>query len=161
MLDSVTVVADLLLQNGVNIDARPDGPFGLATGAVGAFLSTLLVGAILIAVVPDYTEAKIRTVFADPVESFLYGFLALVVLIVLIVALVLTIIGILFVIPLVLVAWLAWAVGATIAFVAIGDRLVGHHDGWLRPLVVGAGIGGLVSFVIGAIGFGAVLRDYA
>jgi hypothetical protein len=67
------------------------------------------------------------------------------------------------------VAYLAWAVGASIAFLAVGDRLVGHEDGWTKPLLVGAainggltltGIGGIVTFGIGAAGFGAVLRDF-
>jgi len=52
---------------------------------------------------------------------------------------------------------------------AVGDRLVGHEDGWLKPLAVGAGVngalaltavGGVLSFAVGAAGFGAVLRDW-
>lgn len=50
----------------------------------------------------------------------------------------------------------------------IADRLVGHEDGWLVPLLIAAainaglalsGIGGLVSFVLGALGFGTILDD--
>ena len=61
---------------------------------------------------------------------------------------------------------------------SVGSRLLGHQcraalvgreDGWLKPLVVAAlinggltltGIGGLVSFAVGAAGFGALLRDW-
>jgi hypothetical protein len=48
--------------------------------------------------------------------------------------------------------------------------LVGRDRGWLAALLVGAGINGLltltgigsiVSFGVGAVGFGAVLRDRA
>lgn len=160
---------DLLLQNSRPVDPGPGGIFGLAGGAMGAFLSTLIVGGILLAVLPDYTEGKVRNVFGDPVASFVYGFLALILLALVVVVLVITVVGIIVAIPLVVLAWLVWAVGATLAFLAIGDRLVGHRDGWLKALLVGAlingalaltGIGGLVSFVLGAIGFGTVLREY-
>jgi hypothetical protein len=44
---------------------------------------------------------------------------------------------------------------------AAGERLVGRGEGWLKPLLVAAAInGGLISFAIGAAGFGAVLQDY-
>lgn len=176
MLEAVTVAldglaharigVDWLLQQDPDVDLR--GPPGLAGGAVGAFLTTLIVGALLIAVGPRYTERKLVEVVEDPVGSFVRGFVGLVLLVLVVVALVFTIVGILVAFPLVLVAYLAWAVGATIAFLAIGDRLVGRDDGWTKPLVVGAaingglaltGVGGLVSFVVGAAGFGAVLRD--
>lgn len=137
--------------------------------AVSTFLTTLVVGAILIAVAEPYTEARMAEVLAEPVDSFLYGLVCLVFLILAIIMLVITFIGILVAIPLAIVTFLVWAVGASIAFLAIGDRLVGHDDGWLKPLVVGAaingglaltGIGGLVSFAVGAAGFGAVLKAY-
>lgn len=142
---------------------------GVASAAVSAFVSTLVVGAIMVAVAPGYTERMMRRVVDDPVGSFVYGVLALLTLVVLIVALALTIIGIVVVVPLALVASLVWAVGATIAYLAIAERIVGRDDGWLTPLVVGAGIngavtltgvGGVVSFCVGAAGFGAILRDW-
>lgn len=149
----------------------PDvGPtVGLGGGAFSAFLTTLLVGAIMIALVPGYTERMVDHVRNDIGESFIYGLLVLVVLILLTLILVLTIVGIIVAIPLAILAGLVWAVGAVIGFLAIGERLVGSEDGWLKPLVVGAlingglaltGIGGLVSFAIGAVGFGAVIRDW-
>ncbi len=167
MLESITVVGDVLLSIDVNTDI--DGPSGLASGAVGAFLTTLIVGGILVVLAPDYTERKVAEVFDDPVTSFIYGFLFLLLLVLIVVVLVVTIIGILVAIPVVILAYLVWAVGATIGFLAIGDRIVGHEDDWLKPLLVAAaingalaltGIGGIVSFLIGAVGFGAILRDY-
>ncbi|TYL38242.1 hypothetical protein CV102_13685 [Natronococcus pandeyae] len=167
MIDGIFLGAEVVLQNGVDVDTGLDGPSSLVSGAIGAFLTTLIIGAILVAVSPEYTERMVEDVPQDPLASFLYGFLALILLALAIAVLVLTIVGILVAIPLVIVAYLAWAVGATIALLAIGVRLVGREDGWTKPLLVAAaingglaltGVGGLVSFVIGAVGFGAVLR---
>jgi hypothetical protein len=107
-------------------------------------------------------------VLEEPLGAFVYGVVALLALVVVTIILAITIVGLLVAIPLALVAYVVWAVGAAIAYLAIGDRLVGHDDGWLKPLLVGAaingvltltGIGGLIAFGIGAIGFGAVLRN--
>lgn len=169
MIDGIFLGAEVVLQNGVDVDTGLDGPSSLISGGIGAFLTTLIIGAVLVAVSPEYTERMVEDVPQDPLASFLYGFLALILLALAIAVLVLTIVGILVAVPLVIVAYLAWAVGATIALLAIGDRLVGREDGWTKPLLVAAaingglaltGIGGLVSFVIGAVGFGAVLRGF-
>jgi len=142
---------------------------GLGGGAVGAFLTTLIVGAILVAVAEEYVEAKMTEVVEEPVDSFLYGIFALLALVVLIFLMVLSVVLIIIAIPLAVIATIAWAAGASIAFLAIAERLIGREDGWLKPLLLAAGIngalaltgiGGLVSFAVGAAGFGAVLRDY-
>lgn len=149
---------------GVNVDIALGE--GVAGGAVGAFLTTLVVGAIMVAVVPEYTERMMGVVLDEPIGSFAYGLVSLIALVLLIVVLVITVIGVVVALPLLLVAYVAWAVGATIAYLAIADRLVGRADGWLKALLVGAalngllaltGIGGLLSLCIGAAGFGAVL----
>ncbi|WP_439028638.1 hypothetical protein [Haloarchaeobius sp. DT45] len=153
--------------NGIDVNVNPT--FGLVGGAISAFLTTLLVGAILVALAPTYTEKMMDRVLSEPVGSALYGILSLVLVLVLTLILVITIIGILVAIPLGIVVFVAWAVGAAIAYLAIGERLVGREDGWAKPLLVGAaingglaltGIGGLVAFCIGAAGFGAVLRSW-
>jgi hypothetical protein len=59
-----------------------------------------------------------------------------------IVVLVITLIGILVAIPPALLAYVVWAVGAAVAFLAIGDRMVGREDGRAKPLPVGAALKG-------------------
>ena len=163
------LVLNPVAQTGPNVDVGVDPGVGVVGGSIGAFLTTLVVGGVMIAVVPDYTERMMGIVLDEPVGAFVYGFVALLIVVVLTVLLAITIVGILLALPLALVAYLVWAVGAAVAYLAIGDRLVGHDDGWVKPLLVGAGIngalaitgiGGLVSFAIGAAGFGAVLRDW-
>ena len=163
------LVLELVAQTGPNVDVGVNPGVGVVGGAIGAFLTTLVVGGIMVAVVPDYTERMMGIVLDEPVGAFVYGFIALLVVVVLAVLLAITIIGVLLALPLALVAYVVWAVGAAIAYLAIGDRLVGHDDGWVKPLLVGAGIngalaltgiGGIVAFGIGATGFGAVLRNW-
>lgn len=171
MIDFVESVLSIVLiaqvDPGLNVDIALGE--GVAGGAIGAFVTTLVVGAILIAVVPEYTERMIGLVLDEPVESFAYGILSLLVLFVLILLLVITVVGILIALPLILVAYVVWGVGAAIAYLAIADRLVGHEDGWLKPLLVAAGIngllvatgiGGILAICIGAAGFGAVLKTW-
>ena len=157
----------LVLQRGVDVPVRTP-LFNVVGGAVGAFLTTLVVGAILIAVAPAYTERRMADLVAEPVGSFVYGVVALLALGFVILLLFITIVGILVAAPLALLAWAIWAVGSVVAFLVVADRIVGHEDGWLVPLLVGAGInglltltgvGGILSFCLGAAGFGAVLRS--
>ncbi len=159
----------ILAQMGPEV-APSTGTSGITSllgSAIGAFLTTLIVGAILIAVAPEYTRGRMDDVMKEPVGSFLYGLVSLVLLLIVVVILIVTVIGIFIAIPLAFAAYILWAVGAAIAFLAIGDRLVGHADGWAKPLLVGAaingaltltGIGGIITFAIGAAGFGTVLR---
>lgn len=163
-----TTVLPLLAQMGSDINIDLGSGISLVGSALGAFLTTLVVGGIMVAVVPDFTERMMAAVLENPVGSFVYGVVCLVAAVVVTVLLVITIVGILAAVPLGLATYLLWAVGSAIAYLAIGDRLVGREDGWLKPLLVGAGIngaltltgiGGIVAFCIGAAGFGAVLRD--
>ncbi|WP_232702369.1 hypothetical protein [Halobacterium wangiae] len=166
-LVSEAVTRSLLALAGSGVDVTVGE--GLAGGAVGAFLTTLVVGAIAVAVFPERTEALMEAVLDDPVGSFAYGLLVSIALFVVAVVLVLTIVGILVAIPLLLVAYVLWAAGAAVAYLAIADRLVGHEDGWLKALLVAAtingllaatGVGAIVAVCIGIAGFGAVLRPY-
>jgi len=167
MLTALAAVSEVFLQVDVNLDLNPVA--NVVQGAVGAFLTTLVVGAILTAVAPEFLEDRMAAVVDDPVGSFVYGFLVLVFLALAVFVLVITILGILVAIPLVLLAYVVWAVGATVAFLAIAERLVDREgDDWTRPLLVAAalngglvltGVGGILAFCIGAAGFGAVLED--
>lgn len=159
---------NLLATTGSDIDVQVGPEQTLFGGAVSAFVTTLLVGALLVAFAPAYTERMIDDVFEDPVGPFLYGITVLLLLIVIIILLVISIIGILFVVPLAIIAGLVWAAGSTITLLGVAERLVGHEDGWLVPLFVAAainaglalsGVGGLVSFVLGALGLGTILDD--
>jgi hypothetical protein len=159
-----------LLQTGPAVDVSAGSPLLNVVGsAIGAFLTTLLVGAIMVAVAPEYTHRRMEQVVDQPLACFGYGIVALVFIVLVTIVLVVTIIGIVIAIPFVILSYVVWAIGSAIAFLAIGDRLVGHDEGWTRPLLIGAGInglltltgiGGLVSFGAGATGFGAVLRTY-
>jgi len=158
----------LLLQVDADFDFWVDPAANLIGSAVGSFLTTLIVGAILVAVAPEFTEDRMAAVLDDPVGSFVYGLLVLIALALAVFVFFITIIGILVALPLVLLSYVLWAVGSAVAFLAIAERLVGHEDGWTKPLLVAGalngglvltGVGGLVAFVVGATGFGAVLED--
>lgn len=151
----------------MDVSVGLDPATGLAGGAVGAVLTTLVVGAILVALAPEFTADRMDAVLADPVNAFVYGLVVLVALALVVFVLVISFVGILVAVPLVILSVVVWAVGATIGFLAIADRLVGREDGWKKPLLVAAalngaltvtGIGGILSFVVGAAGFGAVLE---
>ena len=159
-------VSDLLLQVNVDFDFNP--AFGLVGGGVGAFLTTLVVGAILVALAPDYTTDRMTAVVEDPLGAFLYGIVVFVFLALATFIMAITIVGLIVALPLALLLYVLWAVGSTIAFLAVADRLVGREEGWTKPLVVAAaingglaftGIGGILAFVVGAVGFGVVLAD--
>jgi len=165
----VASIASLQMDPGPGVGSGFGILGNLVGGAVGAFLTTLVVGAIMVALAPDYTQRTMERVGTDPLGSAVYGLICLVFVVLVTVVLVLTVIGILFAIPFALLAALTWAVGAAVAFLTVADRLVGHEDGWTTPLLVAAalngalaltGIGGLVAFAVGATGFGAILRDW-
>lgn len=159
-----------VLQSGIDIDIGAVDPVGgVVSGGVGAFISTLVVGAILVAVAPGYLERMMDAVREEPLGSFLYGVLSLIGVLLVIVVLFVTLIGIPLALLFALVVYLLWAVGATVAFLAIAAGLVDPSDGWLKPLLLGAalnggltltGIGGIITFCIGAAGFGAVLSNW-
>lgn len=148
-------------------DVHVDLGTGLGGGAVGAFATTLVLGGLAIALFPTFTERTIAAVQAEPVDAVLSGIAAVLGLALVILALFLTIVGILLAIPLYLLAILVWAVGASIGFLAIGERIAGREDGWAKPLLVGAGINGalaltgvgwVVGVLVGLAGFGAIVR---
>jgi hypothetical protein len=157
-----------VLQSDVDVDVDLTGALG--GGAVGTFVGTVVVGAILVALAPDYTKARMAEVVEEPVGNFVYGVVVLVFLILAVIVLVFTIVGIIVAIPLGFVVYLAWVFGSTIAFLAVDDRLVDRGDDeWLVVLLVAAGINGglvlsgigaLVAFCVGAAGFGTVVRPY-
>lgn len=167
MLADPLLAAVLPLAVDVSMDLDPAA--GVAGSAIGSFVTTFVVGAILLAVAPDYTRRMGERVRDEPLGTFLYGLVVLLFLVLVTLVLVLTVIGILVALPLVLVAFVVWAVGSAVAYLAIGEALVGAEDALWKPLAVGAalngllaltGVGGVVAFCIGAAGFGAVLQNW-
>ncbi|MFC6954176.1 hypothetical protein [Halorubellus litoreus] len=167
-MEPIPVVVSTVLQVGRPFDpVGVDPTVGLGGGAVGTFLSTLVVGALLLVLAPDWTRSRMRDVARNPIGSFAYGVVALLVVIFVVVVLFVTILGIPFALLLAFFLYLAWVVGAVIAYLAIADRFVDVDDDWVVALVVAAalngvltltGIGALLSFCIGAAGFGTLLR---
>jgi hypothetical protein len=82
--------------------------------ATGSFLTTLLVGAIMVALAPAYTEQMVGVVRDDIVGSFAYGIAALLVISLVAILLAGTVLGLLFVVPLLVLAYVVWAVGARV-----------------------------------------------
>lgn len=163
-----SLVASTILQMGPPFDpGGVDPAVGLGSGAAGTFVSTLVVGALLLVLAPDWTRARMRDVADDPFGSFVYGVVALVAAIVVVVLLFVTILGIPLALLLAFALYLAWVVGAVVGYLAIADRFVNVDDDWVVALAVAAvlnavltltGVGALVSFCVGAAGFGTLLR---
>lgn len=167
-MNPLGVVLPSVLQAGAPFDpVGVDPAVGLGSGAFGTFLSTLVVGGLLLVLAPRWTRGRMRQVARTPLGSFVYGLVALVVAGLVIFLLFITIVGILVAVPLAIVLYLVWVVGAVIASLAIADRFVDVEDDRVLALLVAAalngvltltGIGALVSFCIGAAGFGTLLR---
>lgn len=158
-----------LAQIDIDVALPVDPIVGLGGSAVGAFVTTLVLGAVLVAVAPGLLDRTMTETRENPVGSFVYGLVCLVFAVLVTFVLAITIIGILIAIPFAILTYLIWAVGATVAFLTIALEIVDSEDGWGKPLLVAAGlnglltltaIGGIVAFFVGAAGFGAVLRDY-
>jgi hypothetical protein len=167
-MNLLVAVSSVALQVGRPFDpVGVDPAVGLGSGAFGTFLSTLIVGALLLVLAPGWTRSRMRAVSRNPFGSFVYGVVALLVAAFVVVLLSVTIVGIVIAVPLALLVYLVWVVGAVIAYLAIADRFVDVDDDWVVALVVAAalngvltftGIGALLSFCIGAAGFGTLLR---
>lgn len=146
---------------------------------VAAFVATLVAGAVACSVSPEYTAARVADLREEPGLAFVSGFFSLVLLVVVSRVLVATGIGIAVAIPLLICTYVLWAVGSAIAFTTLAHRVVGREDGrgdgvwidgggWRKPLLLGAGVngllsvagvGGLLSLLVGAVGVGAVVRE--
>lgn len=99
-------VRTAVVQMGPEVAPEPGGLTSVLGSTVGAFLTTLIVGAILVAIAPSYTQDGMADVLENPVGSFLYGLAVLLVLLVVMFVLVITVIGVVLAIPLaVLASW--------------------------------------------------------
>ena len=162
-------LSTLVLQ-GPTVEPAPVVEFGIASRAGGTFLGTLIVGALLLVLAPDYTEGVIETVEEDLGPSFLWGIGIFVALIVVTLLLVFTVVGIVVALPLALLAFVLYLVGSAIVFVAVGERILDAADvetsrwgdlavGALVAAVLAAipFVGGLANFVVNSVGVGAIV----
>ncbi|WP_418282158.1 hypothetical protein [Halorubrum sp. DTA98] len=128
-----------------------------------------LIGAVVMAIAPDFTADGVEYVHEHPGEAFVYGVIAYVALIAATILLAITIVGLLVVIPGLIVVAILGLGATTVAIVSLGAWLQSALDGRPVPasgtgLVVGAVtwatidlvpvLGGLVTFVLSAMGFG-------
>lgn len=167
----------LILQQGPLTPGADPGAFtrffGSTISAAGTFIGTLIIGALLVALAPDYTEKVIDTIEDQPVPSFLWGLGIFVAFIVVIVVLVITLIGIVVAVPLVFLMIFVSLFGGALVFIYVGERLLeaanvetsrwGHLvAGALIAAVLAAlpFIGGLTNFVVNTVGVGAIVYHW-
>ncbi|GGL57123.1 hypothetical protein [Halocalculus aciditolerans] len=147
---------------------------GLGTGVRigGSLLISIVVGAILLYGAPDFLERTIRRAREETVRSFLWGFGVEIAIFIVSVLLIITIIGALVAIPLLLVLAIIVYVGQISVFIHLGRRALEYADvdNDLVALVVAAVLaavlgaipilGPVLTFVAGAVGFGAILVNW-
>ncbi|GAB7008185.1 hypothetical protein JCM31271_01280 [Halorubrum trueperi] len=131
-----------------------------------------LLGAIVLAVAPDFTADGVRYLHEEPAEAFLSGLVAFVVTAVAMLLLAVTVVGLVIVIPLMIVFAILGIGATTVSIIALGSWLRSVFDGGATTgygfsLVIGAIVwavaevvpilGGLVTFVVGTMGFGYLM----
>lgn len=131
--------------------------------AIGAALSTLILGGGLVLLAPDYTERTTDRIHDEPLETFLYGLGISIAAVVVMFLLAITIVGILLVIPMAIIL----AIVAELGYLSVGRSV---SDEWgvvlLIAIVVATVVGGvpiigaLIGFVLSSMGVGAAYFDY-
>lgn len=138
-----------------------------AVQALVGFVATLALGAMLLALAPGFVDRAVDRIHEETGPCFGWGVVMFVAFVSLSVTLAATLIGIVLVIPLafgfVAVAFLGNALG----YLALFDGVL---DSRKQALFAGAAVagatnlipvlGGLVGFVVGSLGVGAVVQDY-
>jgi len=134
--------------------------------AIG-FVTTLLVGAILLSLAPEFVDRGVDRIHDEGVACFGWGVAVLVAFVGVSVLLALTVVGVVLVIPLALGFAVVAFVGNVLGYLALFDGVLESRK---SALVAGAAVagatnlvpilGGLVGFVVGSLGVGAVVRDY-
>ncbi|MFD1571633.1 hypothetical protein [Halorubrum laminariae] len=149
----------------------PTEPIGFALGTGLSFVIELAVvgilGAIVIAVAPDFTDEGAQYVRGEPVMAFVYGFGAYLAIAVTAFLFAITIVGLLVVVPGLLALAIVGVATTTVGVVALGRWIGDAFDisgGLGSALVVGVlawallgvvpVLGGLVTGALSAMGFG-------
>jgi hypothetical protein len=135
--------------------------------AVVGFVSTLLVGAVLLSSASGFVDRCVDRIRDEAGASFGWGVLVLVAFVGVAVLLALTVVGVVLVVPLALGFVVVAFVGSALGYLALFDGVLDSRG---QALVAGAAVagatnlipvlGGLVGFVVGSLGVGAVVRDY-
>jgi MFS family permease len=139
---------------------------GLDVAILGAIF-TFVVGGLLIALGRSYTERTTKRALREPGWSFLVGLTAFICLVGLLILAALTVIFLIPAFPALLLFIPVSIVGSAIGYLLVGRALT---DEWAVALViatfigaVAAGVpvlGGLIGFVLGSIGTGAVINEF-
>jgi len=134
--------------------------------AIIGFVSTLVLGALLLALAPEFVDRCVDRIHDESGACFVVGVLVLVAFLVGAVLLALTVVGILLVVPLALGFIAVAFVGNALGYLALFDGVL---ESRAQALLAGAAVagatnlipilGGLVGFVVGSLGVGAVVRD--
>jgi len=146
----------------------------LAGSILGGFLVTVLVtlvvGGLVLGLGGRWSERQVDRIRSDAGRCFVYGLVTVIASIVVILLLAVTGIGLIVAIPLGIGLAILDVVGYGLAVVAFGAFVGRSWDRPWRGLLVAAPVlgvvylvpvvGGLVNFVVGTIGFGAIVQGY-
>ena len=148
-------------------DPGADPGVSLVVQAIAAGAVTLVIGGLFIVAAPEYTERVTDRALTRPGQTFLWGVALFVAVLGSAFVLAITIIGLIVAIPLLFLYVLFALVAGELGYLAAG-RLA--SDDWPIVLLVAIGVafvvggvpilGGLIGFILGCIGVGAVVVDY-
>ncbi|QLG49785.1 bactofilin family protein [Natrinema halophilum] len=166
-----SVAGSIEEDSSLGVDVAPTvQPFAWWIAAVYTLVVNLLLGAVLLALFPRFSDSVASTVATGPFRSGLIGLGVFVGIPVLLIALAITIVGIpLSIVGAIAFAFLLWiaTVYGWFAVAAGIFRAVGIGNRWLAlvvGLVVGAAVsrvpivGGLLTFLVLLLGLGAIAR---
>jgi hypothetical protein len=145
----------------------PGSDLSLLARVAGGFLGTLLIGGLLLVVAPRFTERVVRRTMEEMAESFIWGIGVLALFLGVFVLLFVTVIGIPFAVLLLFGFVVVALAGNAIGYIGL---LMGVTEAEWIALLVGAAaagvlaaipvLGDLISFVIGSLGTGAIVREW-
>jgi MFS family permease len=151
-------------QRGTDIDV---GTVSTFLDGPSSFFGTLVVGALILALVPEFVDRIVDRIHDETGMCFGWGVLVLLVFLGAVLLLIVTIVGILVVIPLAIGFGILGAAGNALGYLAL---FAPHIESRWAALVVGAAIsgiaamipivGGLLGFVVSSLGTGAIVREW-